>query len=524
MHHFKALSPHALLVIFLCLMPCVALAQEDNLSRLIDIPNVENDIGNLELTTDLREIFGDGGHIVFSETEMRDAASQIGVQEVYWNEPSLIQKVNRAARHDALIRFVYQQTKKSGSLVFYIHNAYTGEMMQEFEIKLAKKGKLSKVEKKKIRNAVESILSTIDASLYPADIIITIHSTPDGAQVMRDGVVIGTTPLEYSLPPVDTEELEQWVLVYPDREPVMQNVSLARSATYDVNIPDVQVDKAPEADFGKLPSGYGRPILMVGFNVSPTIRSMKSKNKEGGTIFDYTSKVFATPSFDLEFFPLPLMTSIDYLQGLGLKANVGFGFTNSSLQVRESSEQMCEVVTTNGSMATLRCKTTFVRANVDLMYRLLLQKEEGRLDPNGMAVDFFLGYNMRSFKLKNNSLYRGHVYHGFNVGTRYSTPLGLDDLRLELNLAFNINANHGGNSMIEKWGTHIGSSWGLDTGLAFSYHIWKGIYARIGYEFSFDTIQYKGNGCLDAECSMPKDANVKDFYHEIMLGLGYALF
>ena len=158
------------------------------------------------------------------------------------------------------------------------------------------------------------------------------------------------------------------------------------------------------------------------------------------------------------------------------------------------------------------------------MYRLLLQEKDGMIDPNGMAVDFFLGYNMNSFKLDDNSLYRGHVYHGMNIGARFSTPLGMDDFRFDVNLAFDINTRHGGVSMIEKWGTHIGSSWGLDTGLSLSYNIWNGIYARVGYEFSYDTIQYKGNGCLDVECSSPKNANVKEFFHEIMLGFGYTLF
>lgn len=520
---FKTLS-YAIFMAFLCIIPCFASAQEESLSRLIDIPNVENDVDGLALTTAIREVFSDGGHLVFNEDEMRETASQMGVNDSYWNEPALIKKVNRTTRHDALVRFVYQQSRKSGSMIFYIYNAYTGEMMQDYEIKLSKKGKLSKTEKKKIRKAVESIISTIDAAQYPADIVIKITSTPEGAEVMRNGLSIGKTPLEYTLPPQDTEELEQWVLVYPEREPVMQNISLARSATYDVNIPNVVSAAVEEQQMTKVKSGYGRPLLMAGFNVSPTIRRLKSTDNKGLSVFSYRTQVFATPSFDIEFFPAPLFTSIDYLQGLALKVNVGFGFLHSSLQVKDSNSQMCEVVTTNGSTATIRCKTTYVRANVDLMYRLLLEKEDGRLNPNGMALDFFLGYNMNSFKLDNNSLYRGHVYHGFNIGTRYSMPLGLDDFRFEVNLAFDINARHGGISMIEKWGTHIGSSWGLDTGLAFSYNIWKGLYARIGYEFSYDTIQYKGNGCLDVECSSPKDANVKDFYHEIMFGFGYALF
>ncbi len=523
MSRFKSLS-YAVFMAFLCIIPCVASAQDDAVSRLIDIPNVENDVDGLAFTTAIREAIGESGHLVFSEEEMIESANQIGVGPGYWNEPALIKKVNRSVRHDALIRFVYQQSKKSSSIVFYIYNAYTGELMQDFEIKLAKKGKLSKTEKTKIKNAVESILSTIDASLYPADIVIKINSTPEGAEVMRNGLSIGTTPLEYTLPPSENEELEQWVLVYPDREPVMQNISIARSATYDVNIPNVVVVPEEDTKFGKVKGGFGRPLLLAGFNVSPTIRRLKSQDNRGASVFSYKTKVFATPSFDIEFFPAPLITSIDYLQGLALKVNVGFGFLDSSLQVKDSNTQMCEVVSTNGSMATIRCKTTYVRANVDVMYRLLLQEKEGKLDPNGMAVDFFLGYNMNSFKLDNNSLYRGHVYHGMNIGARYSTPLGMDAFRFDVNLAFDINTRHGGVSMIEKWGTHIGSSWGLDTGFSLSYNIWNGIYARVGYEFSYDTIQYKGNGCLDVECSSPKNANVKDFYHEIMFGFGYALF
>ncbi len=514
---------YAMFFIFLCIAPIFSYAQE-SAARLIDIPNVENDVKGEVFTKALRELFESKGHIVFNEDDMNNAALEANIRQGYWTEPALIKKVNQRVRHDALIHFVHNPTKKASNLVFYIYNAYTGEMMQDFELKTQKKNKLSAADKKKIANAITPFLEEIDPDLYPADIIVKIISTPSGADVMRNGVSIGKTPLEYSLPQADTEELEQWVLTYPGREPVMQNVSLARSATYNVNVPNITESDLDTSFIGKVKSGFGRPILSVGFNASPTIRQLKSHDGEGKDVFSYKTQVFGTYSFDLAFFPLALATDIDYLQGLGIVADVGFGFLNSTLQVKDAASDMCTVVSADGNISTIRCKTKYIRANVDLAYRLLFNKVDGKLDPNGMYLDFLLGYAMSSYTLDDNSLYYGHAYHAFQLGFKFSTPLGLDAFRLDANFNLDFNASNGGMKLMKRWGSGIDSSFGLSTGLAFAYDIWKGIYFRAGYNFTFYNVKYKGNGCLNSECSSPTNAEVKDMYHEIMLGIGYALY
>lgn len=519
---------YAMFVIFLCIAPIFAYADDGDSARLIDIPNVEKDVSGGGFTKAIRELFESKGHIVFSEEDMNQAASESGVREGYWKEPDLIKKVNDRVRHDAVLRFIHKANKKSSNLVFYIHNAYTGEMVQDFEMKTQKKGKLSAADKKKIVNAITPFLEEINSSDYVSDIVIKIVSTPEGAEVMRDGVVLGVTPLEYTMQKADTEALEQWQLVYPGREPVMQNISIARSASYNVNIPNITPTDVttPSSHIGKVKSGFGRPIFSIGFNASPTIRQLKSHDVSGKDVFSYKTQVFATYSFDLSFFPMALASSNDYLQGLGIVGSFGFGFLNSTLQLKNAATEMCTVSNSDGTVTTIRCETKYLRANIDLAYRLLFNKdkESGKLDPNGIFMDFILGYAMSSYTLDENSLYLGHVYHGVEGGIKFSAPLGLDAFRFDLDFAGIYNFNNGGMTYMKKWGTHIDSSWGLVAGAAFSYDLWKGIYFRAGYRFSYYSVQYAGNGCLNTECSSPKEASAKDFYHEIMLGLGYALY
>ena len=522
MNLVKSLA-YAVFMLFLCIAPIFADAQDNN-ARLIDIPDVDNDVSGNSFTNALREIFAEDGHIVFNEEEMNDAAAQTGVKPEYWTDPELIKRVNQTARHDALIYFVHHKSSKKSKLVFSIYNAYTGELMQDFEIRLAKKNKISRTEKKKIKNAVESIIADIDPSLYPSDVVVKIISTPSGAEVSRDGIVIGTTPLEYTIPHADTEALEQWVLTYPGRDPVIQNISVARGATYNVNIPDI--NQASQTGFiGKIKSGFGRPILKAGFNASPTIRRLKSEDNEGASVITYRSVVYPTFSFDLEFYPASLFSDIDYLQGLGLQASVGFGFVDTSLQINNNDTKCTIVDSSANGLYTIKCGTQYVRATVDVVYKLLLQKSsDGKLNPNGMALDFLLGYAYSGYTLDENNLYRGNVYHSLRLGARYSTPLGLDAFRLGVKFNLDITTNNGGVKYLELWGNGIGSRIGLNTGLDFSYDIYKGFFARIGYDLSFYSVQYKGNGCLDTNCTSPVKPNSKDFYHEIVLGLGYALY
>ncbi len=521
MNLYKTLA-YAVFMAFLCIAPIFASAQ-DTAARLIDIPDVENDVSGNTLTSALRDIFSDNGHIVFGQDDMNDAASQVGVSGSYWKDPDLIKKVNKSVRHDAVVYFIHQRSSGGSKLVFNIYNAYTGELIQDFEIKLAKKNKISKTEKLKVRKAVETIIGDINPDDYPSDIMVKIISTPAGAEVSRNGVILGVTPLETPIMQQDTEALEQWVLTYPGRDSVTQNVSVARGATYNVNIPDVYTS-GDSGFIGKIKSGFGRPILKVGVNASPGIRRLKSEDKNGGDVISYRSAVYPVFSFDLDFFPTPLFSDIDYLQGLGISFGVGYGFHDTSLQVDNSDTECTVVDGSENGVFTLKCGTNYIRANVDVVYKLLLQKRDGKLDPNGMAVDFILGYAYTGYKLQENKLYRGSVAHAFQLGARYSTPIAIDDFRFSANFLFNINGNNGGIDYLKYWGTSIASSVGLSTGLDFSYDIYKGFFVHAGYQFSYNLTKYSGNGCLDKNCSSPSNAEVQEFYHEIMLGLGYALY
>ena len=167
MNTIKSLA-YAVFFVFLCIAPIFAMAQDGSIGRLIDVPDVENDTPKLKLSEEIRNALGDAGHIVFTEEEMRSAARANGVSSNYWLNRDEIAKLNRKIRHDAIVRFVYQNTKKP-SIVIYIYNAYTGEMIQDLERKLKKK-KLTKDDKAAIVRGVNMITSEI----VPHDIWILL--------------------------------------------------------------------------------------------------------------------------------------------------------------------------------------------------------------------------------------------------------------------------------------------------------------------------------------------------------------
>ncbi|MCL2326336.1 MAG: hypothetical protein FWC40_07590, partial [Proteobacteria bacterium] len=504
---------YALFMVFLCTAPILANAQD--VSYLIDIPNVENDTKTFTFTKAFREMFSEAGNIVFTEEEMLRSARELGYAGTYWTNPQSIKALNKKLRHDAVIRVVFQSTKKSNSLIIYIYNAYTGELLAEFERKLQRKDRLSTADRRALMSGIMPVLAEIDPSVVPIEITIKVVSVPEGAAVMRNGLEIGRTPFAYTTSIQDEGNEEQWVLAYPDREPVVQTIAMDRSGSYEVFLPEPELPE-PEGSF----TG-GHRVLLVGFNVSPTIRQLKSSAKEGD-VFSYTTQAYPTFSFDLEFYPLALFVENDYLKGLGFIASVGYGFLDTSLRIHNASstDNQCR----NNDDGTVTCSTSYLRFNINLIYRLLLQKGEDGLDPKGLALDFLVGYQMSRFELKRNPLYTGHIYDGLQLGTRFSTPLGLEQLRLQIGLNFNINLAHGDIFMVSRWGSRVDSSWGMNTSLAMTYDIWKGIFVRAGYAFTYHGNQYKGNGCLNAQCTLPINASSNDFYHEIMFGFGYMLY
>lgn len=518
MNTIKSLA-YAVFFVFLCIAPIFANAQDGSIGRLIDVPDVENDTPKMKLTEELRSALGDAGHIVFTEDEMRAAARANGMSGQYWLNGDQIAKINKKIRHDAVVRFVYQSGKKP-SVVIYIYNAYTGEMVQDLERRLKKK-KLTKDDKSAIVRGVNMIVSEIMPIEYPEEIEIRVDSTPQGANVVRKGVKVGTTPYVLKMEEVKGAS-EQWTLELEGKESSMVLVNLDKTAEYSVVLNDLP-NPTSDGTRGKVTGGTGRPIFSIGFNVSPTIRRLDS-SADDGTPIAYRTQAFPEFSFDVGFFPFGLVSTSDYLQGLGIQLGVGFGFLDSTLVVGVGDKHECTVNDTTEGSATVTCNSSYIRFNADLVYRLLLQKKGERLNPNGLALDFILGFNLAKYTIDTNPIYTGHDYTGAKLGLKFSTPLGLNNLRFDAGLNFYINAGQGDINKLSKWGSLKEKSWGLNFAAHVLYDIWRGIYAQVGYSLTYMYTDFGGVGCLDKHCLVPKNAESKDMYHEIMLGLGYMLY
>ena len=509
---------YALFFVFLCIAPLFAYGQDS--ARLIDIPDIINDNSGSQ---DIRDAVSEYGHIVFGETDVENAAREAGLQPGYWDVPAQIPQVNKKAKHDALVKIEHVRGKKHPSLVITIYNASTGEVVAELERSLKKK-KVTRDDVKAVAKGINLIVAEIQPVKYPDNIILKIVSTPSGATVERNGAYIGTTPFEYKADQ-DASLTEQWTVTYPGREPVLQTITFDGSRTFDVNIP---ITEPQPQTLGKVKGGSGRPIFAIGFNISPSIRKYDfTDNATVGKKLNMThrSAMFAMFSFDLTFFPFPLFLDNDYLQGLGITTSVGFGFLDTSIRTQDTTGVTSCATSSDG---TYKCETTYIRFNMDLIYRLLLQKKEGKLDPNGMSLDFLMGVNLMRYNVQDNPYYLGNDYTGFHLGTAFITPLGMPEFRLKLNLGFYFNGGHDALKKFAKLGTSRKSSWGLDLGAQFMYDIWKGIYAQVGYDFKYINSQYGGTGTVslsgkDAPAN-PKNAEIGDFYHEIMLGFGYMLY
>ena len=519
MKPFKLLA-YAVFFAFLCIAPIFAFAQ-DTVGRLIDLPNMENDNKSLSMTHAIIDALGNEGHVTFSESEMNSTAVNNGSKAGYWASGEAIAKLNEKIRHDAVVKMTYNKGKKP-SIIVTIINAYTGEVEAELERSLKKKkGKLTKDDTKAIVRGINKVTSQIVPIEYATEIVIKISSTPTGASVIRNGVTVGLTPFEYKT--TSSDAVENWVITYPNREAVTQAVSLKNSGVYDVVFPEAS--DLPSDDtgrYGAVKGGTGRPIFSIGFNVSPTIRSLDSTAKKGKPT-SYTTQVFPVFSFDLDFFPFAIGVKNDYLQGLGLTMGVGFGFLDSKLMIDMSNggadQTKCKV---QGDVVV--CDTSYVRFNADIIYRLLLQKRAGRLNPDGLALDFFAGFNMAKYTLQDNPTYLGHDYVGLNMGLRFSTPLGLRQFRFDIGAALDLNAKQPKIAKLAKWGSMVKSSWGLDIDTHLKYDVYKGLFLRAGYALTFMSTQFGGTGCLDKQCLAPTEAKSSDLYHEIQLGLGYMLY
>ena len=522
---------YAVFIVFLCVIPLFASAQdgEESISRLIDMPNVEGDNAGLALTEAIRTALGDSGHLVFNEEEMRAAAKNAGMEEEYWKTPEKIAALNKSLRHDAVIVSIQDSASKKPGVNVTIYNAFTGEVAGSFEQKLKKKNKLSKDESKALLKSVNEIVKTIDANNYPYEIVITVKTDPEGATITKDGVVIGTTPFEYKITEVPGGK-ETWVITLGDHTPITQEIALDESKNYNFKFRsgeggDSTSKSSSASSTDKVENGVGRPIFMVAANASPSIHDFHLSDKTK-TQLSHQSSVYPMFSLDLAFFPFPLFLNNEYLQGLGIQVSgafaqpfldTKFSFTNSG-----SLDTKCKF---NEKDNTYTCSTMEYRVTADIVYRLLLQKNaDGHLNPNGMTVDFFVGFNWFNHIVETNPSFNGNNYGGIRVGAAYSTPIVLDQLRIAVKAAFVYNLLKEDPIRYNKLGEKRDMSLGAQAGLDILYDIYKGLFVHAGYNLLFVHSNYSGYGCSDSSCTRPVDSSVNDFYHEIVLGVGYMLY
>lgn len=521
------------LIFFFMLLPAWSYSQE---SRLLDIPEVENDNATLSMSNAVREIFSEQQHIVFNDADMIQNATAAGVEDpFYWYTGDLVKKVNAKNRHDAVLISAIVKDGKKTILSIDVRNAYTGESVGVVKQSIANKKKLSTKEKRAILAAVTDYLNLINPADYPALITIVINSTPSGASVLRGGRIIGQTPLT-----METEEKkypESWTLAYEGYNEYVQKIDLTQDGEYNISM-EVATTAEDSSNnggaLGKMQTGRALPIFRIGFSVDPTIRSLDT-DVQTGNAFDYSTAPYAMFAFDLEFFPLTLALDNPWVGGIGLFGNVGFGFLNhvlSSTSITEGNAPECEAVDANGKKA-FRCGTTHTRFQVGLLYRILLQSDEaGHRDVDGMNLDILLGYTWNQFELKQNPSYNGHGYQGMFGGVRFGTYLGLRDLRLDVEFDFQGYFGYGTGSMISAWGESVDSGFGINLKLDLMYVIWKGLYAKVGYSLTYAKTTYNGAGNQKIELGAdgsyhgvePTGSIANDMYHEIMIGVGYSIF
>lgn len=517
----RAILGFSTLLATMCLLlfSVSAMAQEEGaISRIVDIPNIEN--AKADLTDDFRQIFSDIGHLVYNESEMLSGASAMGIGHAqYWKDPELLKKVNKRLRHDALITLRLESTKRKDTLIVDVFNGFSAEKLAGFELGLKRKGKLSNEEKSKLRNAIHPLLIDINASLYPSVVFIQVDSAPTGASILRNGVEIGKTPYTYETT-ANPASKEQWVITLDGYEPKMQDVDLSTDQQYSISFMDQTPQESTEFR-GKVRHGGARPIFSVGLNADVGLRSLES-SVTGWTPISYSTKAYPVIGLDLAFYPFGLFVNNEYLAGLGVFGNFGIGFLEDKLRFTASTPASTSCKD-NGN-GTYSCDTLYSRFQFGVNYRLLLQKKDEHLNPNGMALDFLLGYNWSMMQIEKNPLYRGHAYQGLLLGTAFSSPLGLDALRAQLGLNFIYNVGFGNAQMIGTWGTGVDNSIGVGLNLGLSYDIWKGIFARLGYNLNYFSTKYKGEGCMNDACNLPTNSKTSDMYHEIIIGFGWMLY
>lgn len=457
-------------IIFLSLLPVFAMADGGKVS-LIDLPNVAKDNAAHTLTNAVHQTLTEAGYTVFNQESMTAEAKKAGVDGNYWESETKIAQVNQNTNHHVVIVTELHPNKKPYMAVA-VYEASTGKQLGTYKQKLKKKNRLSKDEKADLLKHLESFFKSVKATESSSQELTKRSDTTQSSK---------------------------------DNEQVSQDTK----------------DEPHE----KLTHGAGRPVFLIAANFNPGIHNFKFKD-DTKLPLSHKSAVYPVFGIDFVFFPCPLFSSVDYLQGLGIQ--FGFGFAKPKLDTtfnynkNMNIETDCKMDETNH---TYTCPAMQYRIQADLVYRLLLQKtSEGKLNPNGMSLDFLAGFHLMNHVLDKNPGYEGNNYYGVIVGLGFSTPLGVDRVRLSLGASFIANLNKESTDILKKYGKERNLSLGTKASADIMFDIYKGLFLHGGYQLVYMHSTYNGSGCNNDTCSRPENSVIDDFFHEVILGLGYMLY
>ena len=443
----------------------------------------------------------------------------------FWEDLEMLAQVARVAKYDALLVPTIERRKRRYYINVKVYNACYGEFTGEVEVKLGKKARLGSNDQEELRNQLNETIALTRCDWEPpkTEAFITVHTQPEGAEILRDGQSLGQTPLETAVPLGEGSEM--WEVMYQGQPAGMLKVDISQDGSYEHIIPpEIAGTPEQEEDSGAgMPMGTARSILDLHAGVVVGIRSLAVSVVEGVPL-DYDSAAYPIFNLDLAFYPFPLFSSNEYLAGFGVIANGGYGSLDSTIPLI-GGRTLPEGSECSGDGTSVTCPTTHTQFQAGATYQLLLQshpEKAGYLDPNGIAINLDILYSWLVFDVASNPTYEGHGYQGLNVELGFSTPLVLPELRAKIQGGYIHLVGFGDAEMIEDWGlTATGLGGTFEVGL--SYEFWAGLYGALGYEATFFQTTYDGVGCQDEACTLPTGSIADDVYHRIAVQLGYRL-
>ncbi len=502
------------------LFPATALGDEEG--RLIVVLDLSGTDAK-KINQDFLEIFQGTPHVVFGAEDMIDAGVRNGVrEEAFWNNPELMAKVATAEGYDAVIMADVTKPRRNYVLSIFVFEAREGTIVGEHEVDIGRRTRIERATRESILAALQPHILATGQNLPPVIVTVKVSltSTPSGATVLRDGVPIGNTPLKLEIEWSETPEL--WELTFDAIPAGTVRVDLTQDADYHL---DLKLESDPFTDSSpseKVALGPGRPILQVDLGTKLTTRAVDVTVKEGNEL-SYSSSIFPVFAASLTFFPFAIFSSSDALAGIGLFANGGIGFLETTLPLYPNATSIETDCKANDD-GTVVCSTTQTQFQVGATYVWLLQSfENGQADPAGMALHFDVGYNWLVFDIDPNPTYQGHGYQGLLGHVAFSTPLGLPALRGKAGFGFLVNFGFGDGDMIADWGKNA-DGWGLSADAELSFEIFAGLFVKAAYELFYLSTSYGGQGCQNLPGCDPVSGSVAtDLFHQINLSLGYRL-